>query len=145
MKRPENYNTKQREAIIDYIVSLNGEHVTAGQIMQHFAGQGFSIGLTTIYRHLDRLVESGTLRRYTLDGTSGACYQYDAEEENPDYFHLKCEECGALLHLKCGTLDGIRQHVFQDHAFEINAMKTVFYGKCAGCLEGGRAMRGERV
>ncbi|MDD4565586.1 MAG: transcriptional repressor [Eubacteriales bacterium] len=136
MNRPENYNTKQRKAIMNYVAALNGEHITAGQIMKHFDEKNFLIGLSTIYRHLDRLVESGKMRKYTLDGVSGACYQYIIDEDIREYFHLKCEECGALLHLKCSMLDEIQQHVYEEHTFHINAMKTVFYGKCAECFNG---------
>ncbi|MEL7565084.1 MAG: transcriptional repressor [Dehalobacterium sp.] len=134
MKRSANYHTKQSEAILTYIASLNGEHVTVDQIMKHFDKMDFPIGLTTIYRHLDKLVESGKVRKYTLDGVSGACYQYIIDEDKRMYFHLKCEDCGALFHLQCGVLDKIQQHVYEGHSFQINTIKTVFYGKCANCL-----------
>lgn len=138
MKRPKNYNTKQSEAILNYIVSLDGEHITAGQIRKHFDEKGFPIGLATVYRHLNKLVESGRVRKYTIDGIDGFCYQYIIDEDSREYFHLKCDKCGALFHLKCGMLDGICQHVYEGHSFQINETKTVFYGKCVNCLNGSR-------
>jgi Fur family ferric uptake transcriptional regulator len=135
MKRPERYNTKQSEAVLAYLSSIEDGHVTAAQILEHFEKEDVTIGLTTIYRHLDKLTADGKVRRYTIDGTSGACYQYVDEHENcQEHFHLKCEDCGALLHLQCDTLGDLQQHMLEDHEFQINAMKTVFYGKCKTCF-----------
>ena len=135
MKRPTGYNTKQREAVLGYIVSLGDTHVTAAQIVEYFAKENVAIGRTTIYRHLDKLVESGQLRRYTTDRISGACYQYVGGKESCNtHLHLKCEGCGKLLHLKCDELDKIQRHVFNKHAFKVNTLKTVLYGECDTCL-----------
>ena len=134
MTRPLRYKTKQSEVILDYIVSLNGAHVTAAQIVEHFEKEGISVGRTTIYRHLDKLSESGKLYRYTTDGVSGACYQYAGDTENCDtHIHLKCEGCGELLHLECDKLNEIQRHVYNEHAFQVNTLKTVLYGKCGAC------------
>ena len=123
---------------MDYILSLEGAHVTAAQIAGHFAKGESTVGRATIYRHLDQLTESGELRRYTTDGVSGACYQQaEAQENCREHFHLKCEDCGQLLHLECDTLVALRRHIFDQHAFEVNAMKTVLYGKCGACLQKG--------
>ena len=134
--RSANYNTKQREAILKYIASLESVHVTAAQIEEHFINEGAPIGRTTIYRHLDKLEETGKVRKYITDGMSGACYQHS---ENKDgcrfHFHLKCENCGELQHVECDELNELQRHILDDHAFEINALKTVFYGKCRNCLQ----------
>jgi len=136
MKRPVRYNTKQRKAILSYIASLSGSHITAAQITAHFENEDFPIGRTTIYRHLDKLTENGRVRKYTIDGISGACFQYvNCDEDCPADFHLKCESCGALIHLQCDMLKEIKQHMSDQHAFQINSVKTVFYGKCGNCNE----------
>jgi len=135
MKRSETYNTKQRELILEYIISLKDAHVTAAQIIEHFEKEVSRIGRTTIYRHLDKLTESGKIRRYITDGITGACFQYVDDKENCHiHLHLKCESCGELQHLECNTLTEIQQHIFKRHSFEVNALKTVLYGKCVTCL-----------
>ena len=134
MKRSANYNTKQREAILSYIISRDGTHVTAAQILGYFASEGISISRPTVYRHLEKLTKIGKIRRYTTDGISGACYQYaDNGAACHEHVHLKCEECGKLLHLECDRLNEIQRHLSSRHAFRVNALKTVFYGQCDNC------------
>ena len=136
MKRAANYNTKQREAILSYIASLEGTHATAAQILEHLANKGFSISRPTVYRHLEKLTENGKIRRYTTDGISAACYQYaESGADCHDHVHLKCEDCGKLIHLECNKLDEIQQHFSSSHAFRVNALKTVFYGQCYNCSQ----------
>ena len=135
MGRPTRYNTAQGKATLEYLASLGGRHVTAAQVALHFSRANPPIGLTTVYRHLERLAESGLVRKYFVDGASSACYQYAANGEScSEHFHLKCESCGALLHLECETLDEIQRHVYEEHSFLINKSKLVFYGKCADCM-----------
>ena len=109
--------------------------MTAAQIADHFEKEAFSVGRATIYRHLDKLTEGGNLRRYTTDGVSGACYQYmDGVEDSRVHLHLKCEECGNLQHLPCDPLNELHRHILDKHDFEVNALKTVLYGKCSKCF-----------
>ncbi|MCL2678363.1 MAG: transcriptional repressor [Clostridiales bacterium] len=136
MTRPGSYKTKQRNAVLSYIISLEDAHVTAAQIAEHFGKSSLPIGRATIYRHLDKLTECGKLRRYTVDGVSGACYQHIEDAAGcRTHLHLKCEICGELQHLPCETLTEIQRHVFDNHAFEVNALKTVLYGRCGNCLQ----------
>jgi Fur family ferric uptake transcriptional regulator len=138
MQRPENYHTKQRAAVLSYIASLNGIHATAAQIVKYFNNQDSAIGRTTIYRHLGKLVESGKVRKYTIDGVTGACYQFVSPEDSQrTHLHLKCENCGQLLHMECELFEQIRGHFYDHHIFKINTMRTVLYGKCEACLSNG--------
>ncbi len=132
VKRPSRYNTKQSQAILSYIASLNGEHTTASRIQAHFSSIGSPIGIATIYRHLERLVECGKVHKYNIDGVSGACYQYCGADEHR-YLHLKCESCGEISHFQCDLLDDVEQSIYKESAFKVNPRKTVLYGLCANC------------
>ncbi|MDR3303569.1 MAG: transcriptional repressor [Treponema sp.] len=133
--RPANYNTRQRQQILDYLSSVGDAHVTASQIARHFADSEGAIGQTTIYRHLEKLVNLGSIRKYALNDGEGACYQYVTDSACHEHFHLKCEQCGQLIHLDCELLDEIEQHLVSEHEFQINALKTVLYGRCGKCRE----------
>jgi Fur family ferric uptake transcriptional regulator len=132
-KRPANYHTRQGQSILEYMQSLGGNHATIMQIARHFEDEG--IGQTTIYRHLERLTAQGKLRKYVLHEGKSACYQYvDDEASCREHFHLKCEICGSLIHEDCGFLGEIEEHFRGKHDFQINMLKTVFYGTCKKCF-----------
>ena len=135
MNRPSNYNTKQNKAILDCVISLGGCDITAAQLVEYAEKQNIPIGRTTIYRNLEKLVQEGKLRKYNIDGISGACYRYvdDGEKSRRDLL-LKCEGCGKFFHLHCEELNEIHNHIFLEHTFQVNTVKTVFYGKCETCF-----------
>ena len=130
------YKTKQREALLKYLMSVPGEHVTVGDVCAHFRANGSSIGTATVYRHLEKLVDEGVVSKYLIDGASPACFEFvgrNAHAGGETCFHCKCERCGALIHLHCGELAGIGAHIAAHHGFTINPMRTVFYGVCDDC------------
>jgi Fur family ferric uptake transcriptional regulator len=136
-KRPSSYNTRQRKRILDYMLSLGDAHVTVNQMARYFERENIPIGQTTIYRHLEKLAAEGKIRKYSLGNDNGACYQFVTDAAAcGEHFHLICETCGRLIHLDCEMLGGIQQHLLADHRFQLNTLKTVFYGKCETCAAG---------
>ncbi len=130
------YHTRQREELLDYLRGHPGEHFTAAQLKAHLDGKGSPLGMATIYRHMDKLVLEGLVRRYQLDSGDSACYEYvgmASAASCASHFHCKCEKCGALIHMNCEELEAIRVHLLEEHGFEWNAGKTVFYGICDHC------------
>jgi Fur family ferric uptake transcriptional regulator len=116
--------------------TLGGGHVTVSQLAAQLSAAGETgIGQTTIYRHLEKLLVQGRIRKYLLSDGEGACYQYVEDDSLcREHFHLKCEVCGALIHADCELLDTIDRHLLAEHDFQINALKTVLYGTCKKCL-----------
>lgn len=128
------YRTKQQEELLKYLRATPGQHHTAAQIREHFLEGDHTIGTTTIYRQLERLVSEGTVRKYVLDTGDSACYEYIAPTDmHPSHFHCKCEKCGRLIHIDCRELQEIRGHLMEHHGFSWDAGKTVFYGICDQC------------
>ena len=137
MEKKSKYNTRQRDLLIDYLKTVPHTHVTAGDIHEHFKSIGINIGVSTIYRQLERLVDEGTVKKFTIDSTSPACFEYDdsIEEENTSCFHCKCVDCGKLIHLKCEEIKEISTHLYKVHNFTMMAGRTVFYGLCDKCAK----------
>ena len=136
MNGKNSYNTKQKKVLTDYLESVNGKHVTVSDICEHFKEQGIPIGMTTVYRHLERLVEKGSVNKYIIDSNSPACFEYvSAEKHNDDHlcFHCKCDKCGKLIHLHSKELEEIKDYLATEHSFYLNSFKTVFYGLCEDC------------
>lgn len=135
MVRPANYNTRHKKAILDYLKSVKDEFVTATQIGTYLQKEQIVISRPTIYRQLERLVKEGAIRKVVLDGTSGSCFQYKDQAHQQDCYHLKCEICNGIFDLKCDEVHHVSQHIFENHAFQVNDSKTIFYGKCKVCQD----------
>lgn len=130
------YKTKQMSEVLAFLESRKGEHVTAGDVCEHFKSADISIGTTTVYRNLERLVEEGLVAKYVVDGTTSACFEYVGEavtEKKTPCYHCKCEKCGKLIHLRCDEVDGLIRHMREHHGFEMDPLRTVFYGLCPDC------------
>lgn len=138
MKKDSGYNTKQKENLLSYLIKNKEKHTNVQEISAFLSAEGTPVGVATIYRQLDRLVEQGIVRKYAFDGKTCACYQYVEDEENcRSHFHLKCLSCGRLIHLDCGHLADLTRHIEDEHGFAIDYSQTVFYGRCSDCCGNG--------
>lgn len=133
------YNTQQRERILGLLKENAGRHLTAEEIESAARREGRPVGKSTVYRYLDRLVDQGAVRKFIAEEGKSACYQYTgADAPCVNHYHLKCSDCGALLHVECEFLDKVGSHVLEHHGFVLNGEKTVLYGLCRDCGAAGR-------
>ena len=131
------YNTRQRSRLLEYMQTVPGEHFTAKDVCDYFQACGTPIGVATVYRQLERMVEEGLVNKYIIDANSPACFEYVGEDmhvEAETCFHCKCEKCGKLIHLHCDELAEIQSHLYKEHRFKLDLMRTVFYGLCEQCI-----------
>lgn len=140
MANKSQYRTKQMAEILSYLQSMQGSHVTVHDIHAYFKSKNISVGTTTIYRHLDRMVAEGIVAKYVVDEKSSACFEYlgDKSHYHPTVcFHCKCEKCGKLIHLHCKELEAVYLHLLNDHGFQVDAPRSVIYGLCEDCQQTG--------
>lgn len=134
MKKSTTYKTKQKDLILNCLIKYKNQHVTADEIMGYLNKENAAVGRTTIYRYLEKLVSEGIVRKYLIEEGKSACYQYmDGNNECNEHFHLKCVNCGKLMHIDCDYLKEINCHVADHHGFQIDHSKTVLYGYCKAC------------
>ena len=48
MNNGTGYKTRQRQAILDFLIEKKDEHVTVGNISEHLEKDGVKVGTTTI-------------------------------------------------------------------------------------------------
>ena len=132
--RKSTYTTKQGRAIIACLKENENEHLTAPQIAKLFSVGTAAIGRATIFRQLDKMARQGIIRKYLLDGNTGACYQYIGDNcGDGDHLHLKCDVCGNVIHMDGKALPRMAKGILKGYNFEVDAGKTVIYGKCHTC------------
>lgn len=123
------YKTKQRDEIVEFFNQHRGKCFTAKDLIR--SGE-VSSGEATVYRTLSKLTNQGILKRFT-DGDAAACYQLNESEECERHFHLKCEQCGVIIHMDCDFMADMKQHIEDSHDFYVDIGKTVIYGLCGKC------------
>lgn len=129
------YNTKQRIQILNFLKQNNDKHLTANDIQYGLKSIGLNISLVTVYRFLDILTKDNIVRKWIISNNESACYQFIDNLDNSHY-HLKCDNCGCIIHLDCDYIQNISEHIKTTHNFHINDTKTIFHGICEKCNNG---------
>ena len=130
------YNTAARSRILAILKENHDRTVNANDILKVLKDSGNDVNITTIYRYLDKLTESGEVMKYIAENGTRAVYQYVGEAQHcEEHLHLQCIRCGAILHLNCDFMDEISEHVLEEHGFRIQCRNSIIYGLCHNCLE----------
>lgn len=135
MTESQGYRTKQR-AIIEKVFAENSGHITIDGLLNDLKKRGETVGRTTVYRTLEKLVNEGKARKYSSSMGESVCYQYTEKSHKcTEHFHLKCDGCGRLIHIECEHITGLSKHIKKDHKFTVNNLKTILYGICEDCAK----------
>ena len=122
------YNTKQKDIILNYLIDNKDKCLTINEIYNYLRKNN-KIGLTTIYRFLNKLESDNLIKKYT--DKKEAMYQYINNDECKNHIHLKCIKCNQIIHLDCSEANHLSKHIFDEHKFLIDS--TIF-GVCKECL-----------
>lgn len=128
------YATVSRKKILDFLKQSSERTVTAGEIGAYLKEQDSEVNITTIYRYLDKLEREGTVMKYVAEKGSQAEYQYvESGHRCEEHLHLKCMECGRIIHLECAFMEEIAEHIRKDHGFWLQCKNSILYGTCWEC------------
>ena len=129
------YKTKQKTAIMQCVELMEDKHFTIDAICELLIKNGNKAGRTTVYRFVEKLSDDGVLRKFVMPQGESSCYQYVGDNNHcREHFHLKCEKCGSLIHMDCGEMRELAEHIRSHHGFNLNPLKTVIYGTCEDCI-----------
>ena len=130
------YSTDAGREIANFLRNKSGEHLTVQDIYDQLHEAGSSVGMTTVYRHVSGLVENGCVKKFITDRSAPACFEYIGNKKDDicEQYHLKCEKCGRLIHLRCEEIEEFSDHLLEEHSFRLDPCMTVFYGVCGQCL-----------
>ena len=130
--RQNYYHTKQKDIILNKIKKKKCEFT----VKEIYSDIDKKIGLTTIYRLIDKLVQEGKLHKYIGDDNI-TYYQYLEECTEENHFYLKCDKCGLLIHVDCDCINELSQHIVKEHKFKPTKDKFIIHGICDKCSIGG--------
>ncbi len=131
------YRTKQRMLLLDYLrknaeTPLCAEEIARG--LSECEGCGTErVSVSSVYRNLALLAAGGDVRRFTADDGRTALYQYVDHVRCDAHLHLRCTNCGKLLHMEEELSTRVQRAVMSSANFMIDGKQTVLYGTCGEC------------
>lgn len=128
MTRSTNYNTKQKELILSIIKKKKHEF----RVKDLYNDLNKEIGLTTIYRQIDKLVNEGRINK-NINKDNITYYQYLEECNKNNHFYLKCDKCGNMTHIDCDCIEQLSNHIVKEHQFNLNKDCIIINGICKRC------------
>ena len=82
-------------------------------------------------------MQSGEVKRFYKDHSRTAVYQAVGCCRCDEHLHLKCTDCGKLLHLNDDASAAVLRNVLQNSHFAVDEKQTVLFGRCEGCRKKG--------
>jgi len=122
--------TPQRRLILDALAQAGG-HLDAGEIYERVRLRDPRLSLSTIYRTLAALKESGAVRELHLDQEH---HHYELDNQDR-HSHLVCLKCGRVIEVDSEPFAQVAQAVGQAYGFDVAAAQVELTGLCAECRQ----------
>ena len=121
-------NTRQRRAVAAVLDELDG-FASAQQIHELLDNRGEHVGLTTVYRNLQALVEAGNVD--ALRGDDGETRYRQCSSGH--HHHLVCRACGRTVEVEGPTVEQWADRVADEHRFTDVSHTLEIFGTCSNC------------
>lgn len=121
--------TQQRDLIAGVIFAAP-DHLSAAAVHQRLAQRGKRIGIATVYRTLDLLVESGLIRLHEFgDGFR----RYEGATPQGSHGHFVCAVCGGVEEFTNERLERMLPIIADEHHFRYRRHRVELHGTCRDC------------
>lgn len=126
--------TSQRLMVLNILSAHGDEHLTVEEIYDLAKEESPEIGLATIYRTVQVLLELHVIEKVTFDD-GFARYELNGEETGSGHrhHHAICTQCGKVYSLETDLLDTLEKQVFESRGFEVTDHEVKLYGLCSAC------------
>lgn len=127
--------TQPQRLLIEHVFKRH-DHFDADSLLEQLPHRGHAgrIGRATVYRTLNKFVEAGLLRSFTLDGRT----VYEHDYGYPQHDHLHCTECQRLIEFQSDELIRLRDLVASGFGFRVLSHRFIVNGVCDECQKARR-------
>jgi Fur family ferric uptake transcriptional regulator len=120
--------TPQRKLVLGILIQAGG-HLDANDIFERGRRKDRDLSLSTVYRTLTILKETGIVRELHLDDEHHH-YEWAGEDEHS---HLVCLACGRVIEVDSAAFAQAAATAGAVHGFEIASAQVELTGYCADC------------
>ncbi|MGN6392387.1 MAG: Fur family transcriptional regulator [Gemmatimonadales bacterium] len=123
--------TRQRDLVAQAIF-LSDDHPSVDAIRRVLRERGEHVGVATVYRTLDVLVESGLVRAHDF---GEGFRRYEPMPSQTHHEHLICERCGRVVEFQHERLERMLPVLADEHGFQHQRHRVEIYGVCRECRQ----------
>ena len=120
--------TRQRQAVVD-VVTQGNSRMTAADVYARARLVYPDVGLTTVYRTLDILIELGAIRRVHLDDGCEAFASTSVEHSH----YLICGSCQTTIEFEDCNVSQLLKRIGEQTGFTIEQHWLELVGRCPKC------------
>ena len=121
--------TRQRTAVASALASVEG-FTSAQALHDVLRARGESVGLTTVYRHLQALADAGEVDVLRNDDGESVYRRCAAEDH---HHHLVCRVCGATVEVTGPAVEAWASAVAAEHGYADVSHTLEVFGTCPRC------------
>jgi len=122
-------HTKQRAALTD-LLATSDQFASAQTLHEQLRARGENVGLTTVYRNLATLAESGEVDVLTReDGET--LYRKCATDAH--HHHLVCRNCGATKEIEAHAVETWAERIAAENGYTAVNHTVELVGLCERC------------
>ena len=132
--------TAPRQAVLN-ILSQTPDHLSAEDVYFEVHKTYANVGLTTVYRTLELLVQMGLASKFDF-GDGRARYELsDGPKETKHHHHMVCKNCGRIIDYtdyikeEMELLKRTEEGLSRKFNFKITGHIIQFYGLCDKCQD----------
>lgn len=120
--------TRQRAAVRQALETYS-EFRSAQEVHAELAGQGVSVGLTTVYRTLQALAADGAVDVLVREDGEAAYRKCGGTHHH----HLVCRECGRTVEVEGPAVERWAAAVCAAHGYRDVSHTLELFGRCPDC------------
>lgn len=128
--------TRQRLVVLEVLAENPQEHLTAEEIYERVKVGNPDIGLATVYRTVQLLLELELIERINLDD---GFVRYEIGDTQGGghhrHHHLICLRCGGVTAFQKDMLEALETGVQAALGFRVTDHEVKLYGICKDCSE----------
>ena len=123
--------TRQRTAVAEVLDRVDGFR-SAQELHDLLRNDGASVGLTTVYRHLQALADAGQIDMLRTDDGEAV---YRRCPTVAHHHHVVCRSCGRSVEVEGPEVEAWATSVAAEHGFTEVSHTVEVFGSCATCAD----------
>ena len=126
------YHTDGKQFLLDFLRAHADRPYTIEELIAALP-PAKAPGKSTVYRLMTGLTEQGAVRRFVRGNSRQFTYQYFDGADCHSHLHLKCVECGRVVHLDHDASEYVEERLLKQNHFSSDERDTMLMGRCERC------------